>query len=506
MNCYLIDRETEPLRMLILGSGGTGKSKLIGAITETFKYYGKEDILAKCATTGIAATDIGGRTLHSWACLTHNIPKTDNWIEKAAKATIEKRKLNIGGKKFIIIDEISMADKVMLYCTSEIVGWAMGKEGKGSAEDPFGGANTILTGDFHQFPPVGNASGALYVDKKDDSERAHIGRSIFKQFDTVVILDKQKRVTDAKWSNILSRLQVGQCDHNDIEEIQKLVLTNPNCIMPDFQVKPWSDAILVTPRHAVREAWNEQAVIKHCQKTGNRRYLVPACDINKETNRELPMEGRLAAAKVNCAHTGKLADRVEVAVGMKAMVLLNLATEADIANGTRGVIHDIILDEREEPHTDQQNGTVKLQFPPVMILFKPDRGTTIKFPGIELGLIPITPSEASFTVEAENGKKYRILRRQYAMTPGYAFTDYKSQGQTIEYVIIDIGRPPTGKLSPFGTYVALSRSRGRDTIRLLRDFDEELFQHHPSEALRVDMERLAVLNRMNKERWENRDT
>ena len=34
------------------------------------------------------------------------------------------------------------------------------------------------------------------------------------------------------------------------------------------------------------------------------------------------------------------------------------------------------------------------------------------------------------------------------MTAGYAFTDYKSQGQTIEYVIIDIGRPPTGFLEP----------------------------------------------------------
>jgi ATP-dependent exoDNAse (exonuclease V) alpha subunit len=91
------------------------------------------------------------------------------------------------------------------------------------------------------------------------------------------------------------------------------------------------------------------------------------------------------------------------------------------------------------------------------------------------------------------------------MTPGYAFTDYKSQGQTIEFVIIDIRNPPTGKLSPFGTYVALSRSRGRSTIRLLRDFDEDLFQHHSLEALRLDMERLEALNRVTKEHWENRD-
>jgi len=30
-----------------------------------------------------------------------------------------------------------------------------------------------------------------------------------------------------------------------------------------------------------------------------------------------------------------------------------------------------------------------------------------------------------------------------AITPGYAFTDYKSQGQTIEYIIIDLAPPPS---------------------------------------------------------------
>ena len=92
------------------------------------------------------------------------------------------------------------------------------------------------------------------------------------------------------------------------------------------------------------------------------------------------------------------------------------------------------------------------------------------------------------------------------MTAGYAFTDYKSQGQTIEFVIIDIGRPPTGSLSPFSVYVALSRSRGRDTIRLLREFDPNLFQNHPSEALRQDMKRLERLNEKTRIDWQTRVT
>jgi hypothetical protein len=68
----------------------------------------------------------------------------------------------------------------------------------------------------------------------------------------------------------------------------------------------------------------------------------------------------------------------------------------------------------------------------------------------------VTPSIALFTVTRKTGEKVKISRSQFAMTAGYAFTDYKSQDQTIEYVIIDIGKPPMGSLSPFSVYVAVS--------------------------------------------------
>ena len=194
------------------------------------------------------------------------------------------------------------------------------------------------------------------------------------------------------------------------------------------------------------------------------------------------MEAKLAIAGLANNKTGKLPDLVQMAVSMKAMVLLNLATEADIANGTQGEIQDIILDEREEMLVVDEDGAIKLKYPPALILFKPDKGTKLIFQGLPQGVIPLTPSLAKFSV-TERTEKKKISRHQYAMTAGYAFTDYKSQGQTIEYVIINIGKPPTGILSPFSIYVALSQSRGRNTIHLLRDFDVNLFQNHPSEAL-----------------------
>ncbi|KAH9022181.1 hypothetical protein EDB85DRAFT_1871491 [Lactarius pseudohatsudake] len=60
------------------------------------------------------------------------------------------------------------------------------------------------------------------------------------------------------------------------------------------------------------------------------------------------------------------------------------------------------------------------------------------------------------------------------LTPTYVFTNYKSQGQTLECVIIDITKPPSGTLTGFNAYVALLRSCRRDTIRLLWNFDLNL--------------------------------
>jgi hypothetical protein len=284
--------------MLILGQAGTGKTKVIGAITETFRHYNKLDILAKCATTGIAAVDIGASTLHSWAALPNNLPKDDDWLERSSKSSADKRRANMRGKEFLIVDEVSMEDKATAYCLSEIIGKTRAQEEKGRPHEPFGSMHIIKSGDFHQFPPVGNPTGALYVDRPKDNKRALLGREIFRQFDQVVILDQQNRIKDKIWADILSRLRVGECNANDIEEIEKLVLTNTACDVPDFTSAPWDEAILVTPRHSVKNLWNEHALARHCMKTGNQRYIVPAEDISRDGSQVLLMEAKLGGIEI----------------------------------------------------------------------------------------------------------------------------------------------------------------------------------------------------------------
>ena len=500
---HLTDTATPQLRMLILGEGGVGKSMLIGAITETFEYYMATSLLAKCAASGVAASDIGAQTLHSLLGLNIRMPKEDNWLQRSGKSTQLKRMRNMGGKEFLILDEISMVDKVMLYQTSEIFGHVRAANAIGDPHLPFAGASVVGTGDFHQFPPVANVMGALYCDRPEtDSPRALLGQEVYKQFDTVVILEEQIRVKDEAWIEMLRRLRIGNCTDEDLQEVRKLILTNEECQAPDFSKKPWSDAILITPRHSVRERWNEAAIAKHCEETGNRRYIVNSEDRQTKTEDEISLNIRVKIAAMDDHGSGKLDHRMEIAVGMKTMITLNISTEAGIANGTRGIITDIILDPREPVTLPDDEGAIHLKYPPAMVLFKPDRGTTARFQGIDPGVVPITPSTTTFTVTLDNKKKFGVKRRQLPITAGYAFTDYKSQGQTIEYVIIDIGKPPSGKISPFSIYVALSRSRGRDTIRLLRDFDDKLFTQHPSEDLRKEMLRLERLNEITREKFE----
>jgi hypothetical protein len=113
-------------------------------------------------------------------------------------------------------------------------------------------------------------------------------------------------------------------------------------------------------------------------------------------------------------------------------------------------------------------------------------------------LMPLSPIELKFTVGST--PSMRITRQQFPLSPAYAYMDFKSQGQTIEHVSVDIGKTTFFKLSPFNAYVALSRGRGRKTIRLLRNFDSGLFLQHPSEDLCTEDQQIHAVVEETKKR------
>ncbi|KAM6498483.1 hypothetical protein JOM56_006431, partial [Amanita muscaria] len=220
--------------------------------------------------------------------------------------------------------------------------------------------------DFHQFPPVGSNHSALYCSNSPkDQQDSVLGKEIFDTFDTVVILHRQNRIQDQVWSDILQRLRTGTCSEDDVDEARRLVLDHPDCPKTDFTTDPWKNAILITPRHSVRHAWNEASLERHCRLTGQKCYRAPADDtLRLRTGQApIPMIAKLAIAGLNEKSTGRLPDHIDLAIGMKAMVVLNLSTEKEIANGTRGTLEGLVLDPNDEP-TVSDDGIVLLKFPP----------------------------------------------------------------------------------------------------------------------------------------------
>lgn len=116
---------------------------------------------------------------------------------------------------------------------------------------------------------------------------------------------------------------------------------------------------------------------RHCKLTGNIKYIVPSEDYINGSGQSLSNDLRYTIAGMKRSTTGKLPDRIELAIGMKAMILFNLSTDAEIANGTRGTIRDIILDPREEALDLSTGRTVKLKYPPAMVLFEPEGGCQV---------------------------------------------------------------------------------------------------------------------------------
>jgi hypothetical protein len=128
----------------LTGSAGTGKTYLINQYIEYLRV--REVPLAITASTGIAATHIGGQTIHSWSGIGIREEITPKDLDQIAKN--RQTVTRIKAVHVLIIDEISMLSGKVLTGISDIL-----KHFRKS-KAPFGGVQVILSGDFFQLPPV----------------------------------------------------------------------------------------------------------------------------------------------------------------------------------------------------------------------------------------------------------------------------------------------------------------------------------------------------------------
>ncbi|KAF8998626.1 hypothetical protein BDZ89DRAFT_1083126 [Hymenopellis radicata] len=115
--------------------------------------------------------------------------------------------------------------------------------------------------------------------------------------------------------------------------LRRLVIGHPECPTTDVNDGEWKKAALVTPRHGVRRAWNDAALRKQCQETGQRLYVCRATDaIN---GRDLTLAEEYGLALRNSQRTATGRNR------------RSRMTWKRPSFGARGTIVDIILDPDE---------------------------------------------------------------------------------------------------------------------------------------------------------------
>lgn len=138
----------EKKSVFFTGSAGTGKSVLMRAIIADLRktYIRTPEVIAVTASTGLAACNIGGVTLHSFSGVGLGKEAVNDLVKKIMRN--QKAKKRWMTCKVLVIDEISMVDGDF-FDKLEGIARIVRKNAR-----PFGGIQLVVTGDFFQLPPV----------------------------------------------------------------------------------------------------------------------------------------------------------------------------------------------------------------------------------------------------------------------------------------------------------------------------------------------------------------
>lgn len=186
--------------VFLTGAAGSGKTYVLN---KYIRYLKKHHIpVAITASTGIAATHMQGRTIHSWAHI--GIKETLSRAELDALFKKREYREAIAEAKVLIIDEVSMLHHYRLDMVDAVLRTMHGKD------EPFGGIQVVLCGDLFQLPPVSRGARAQYV----------CDAQVWKEMDIqICYLSEQYRQDDDELSQLLNEMRSGEVSEQSLERL-----------------------------------------------------------------------------------------------------------------------------------------------------------------------------------------------------------------------------------------------------------------------------------------------
>lgn len=391
--------------VFIAGSAGTGKSLVVSYIT---KHTNKQVVI--CSPTAVAAMNIGGTTLHSFFKLPVSDIITNDNLWKTNRKTLYDTLFFVD---MLIIDEVSMVRPDMLDAVDKIC-----KKAKKNRL-PFGGIQVVLVGDLYQLPPVITTEAAKMFEvvygTNDpyffDADAYH--NAAFE----IIELNHVFRQTDTSLLDNLVSLR-------NRENLPNVLSYFNTCQISDKNIR--DNAITITPYRAVADEINKKKLFE--LNTRPRSY-------------EAEIEGEAVQSKVFPApHV--------LTLKKGALVIFN-KNDDEYINGTSGIVEDLGPDYI----------IVRLLSNDKLIYVQKATWKTHKYEVVDFY------NEKENIIEKQVKEVETGAFTQYPLQLGWSTTIHKAQGKTLDKVVIDFGR---GAFAHGQTYVALSRTRNKNDIHLIK--------------------------------------
>lgn len=282
--------------VFLTGPPGAGKTFVLNEFIRRAQRQHKT--VAVTASTGIAATHIGGTTIHSWSGLGVR-ESLSEWDRERLQAT-ERLVKRYNSTDILVIDEVSMLHGRRLDMVDEACRLLR------KSDAPFGGLQVILVGDLFQLPPV-NRGGEMV-------DFAHTSAAWRELDPKICYITEQHRQENDGLLDLLNAMRRG-----DVNELHEVMLTER------LGQKP-SEEVVVTRLYA-HNADVESINQKHLSA------------IDSETKMFI-MQAKGAAAKVEQLTKSVLApERLELKKGAEVMFVANNYAQG-FANGSRGHVVD----------------------------------------------------------------------------------------------------------------------------------------------------------------------
>ena len=402
----------------ITGQAGCGKTYLLRQIIKHARITGKQAEI--CALTGCAALLLNckAKTLHSWACCGITKGFTDEEIMMKYNITYYLKK-NWKNTNILIIDEVSMLSK-RLYNLLDKIGRMIRERNK-----PFGGIQVILSGDFHQLPPIGD-----YGDE-DSFKFCFESKKWKKYIHKTVVLRKMFRQSEPVFMKILKQIRRGGISRNSFEILKKHV--DKKWDLP-VGMKP---TILLPKKMAVSHINNlELAKIEEPSRKYEYRIVTGKKLDNLKTLKGLSKQYKKLHDYL--LKSTMFGSALSLKKGAQVMCITNLDLDQGICNGSTGIVTNFSMG---LPVVRFSNGVVR-------------------------------------TIDYHNWVHDRTPTFALAQIPlilAWAVTIHKSQGATLDFAEIDIG---SGIFEHGQTYVALSRVKNLSGL-YIKDLDPSSIKAHP---------------------------